>query len=46
MFGFGKWIFLGSIFSYFAMELDTYVAAKYFDITLLGILYSGFYFSK
>ena len=42
MFGFGKWIFLGSIFSYFAMELDTYVAAKYFDITLLGIYTVGF----
>ena len=42
MFGFGKWIFFGSIFSYFAMELDTYAAAKYFDTTLLGIYTVGF----
>lgn len=37
MFGFGKWIFVSTIVSYFAMELDTYFAAKFFDARLLGI---------
>lgn len=37
LFKFGKWIMAGSIISYFAMELDTYVAAKVFNTRLLGI---------
>lgn len=37
MFGFGKWIFVSTIVSYFAIELDTYFAAKVFDARLLGI---------
>lgn len=37
MFSFGKWILLSSFLSYFAMELDTYIAAKAFDARLLGI---------
>lgn len=42
MFTFGKWIFVGSIVSYFAMELDTYIAAKLFDARLLGIYVLAF----
>jgi len=46
MFRFGKWILLGSIVSYFAMELDTYVAAKFFDASLLGIYVLAFSLSN
>lgn len=46
MFRFGKWILLGGIVSYFAMELDTYVAAKVFNASLLGIYVLAFSLSN
>ncbi len=42
MFSFGKWIYVSTIVSYFAMELDTYFAAKFFDARLLGIYVLAF----
>lgn len=36
LFGFGRWIFLGSIISYFAMELDTLFAARLLGTSTLG----------
>jgi len=45
MFGFGKWIFASTIVTYFAMELDTYFAAKFLDARLLGIYTLAFIIS-
>ncbi|KJR97813.1 MAG: hypothetical protein VR65_22590 [Desulfobulbaceae bacterium BRH_c16a] len=42
LFRFGKWIFLGSIISYFAMELDTFYAARLLDTKTLGIYVLAF----
>lgn len=46
MFNFGKWILFGSIVSFFAMEMDTFVAAKVFDVRLLGIYTLAFTISN
>ena len=46
MFAFGKWYFLGVIVSYFGMELDTYIVAKYFDSQMLGIYVLAFTISN
>jgi lipopolysaccharide exporter len=46
LFNFGKWIFVGSIISYIAMELDTIVAAMYFDAHMLGIYTLAFSISN
>ena len=46
MFKFGKWILYGSIFSYFAMEIDTFFAAKFFDPRNLGLYSLAFAISN
>ena len=46
LFKFGKWVFAGSIISYIAMELDTYVAAKVFTLSEMGIYTMAFSLSS